>query len=130
MVFGSNIIQTRLPDAQHLLRAKKNGKLVVFDPDYCSTSAKADEWVSLKLDTDAAMGLGLAKVIIDRNLHDQEFLRDFTDMPVLVRQDNGKRLLAAEVKALAAVRQLHGEFSLQVGPRRFQAFRVENGEAL
>lgn len=102
MVLGSNIIQTRLPDAQHLLRAKKNGKLVVFDPDYCSTSAKADEWVSLKLDTDAAMGLGLAKVIIDRNLHDREFLRDFTDMPVLVRKDNGKRLLAGEVKALAA----------------------------
>jgi anaerobic selenocysteine-containing dehydrogenase len=102
MVFGSNIIQTRLPDAQHLLKAKKNGKLVVFDPDYCSTSAKADEWVSLKLDTDVAMGLGLAKVIIDRNLHDREFLRDFTDMPVLVRKDNGKRLLAGEVKTLAA----------------------------
>jgi anaerobic selenocysteine-containing dehydrogenase len=102
MVFGSNIMQTRLPDAQHLLKAKKNGKLVVFDPDYCSTSAKADEWVSLKLDTDAAMGLGLAKVIIDRNLHDREFLRDFTDMPILVRKDNGKRLLAGEVKTLAA----------------------------
>jgi len=100
MVLGSNVIQTRLPDAHHLLRAKKNGKLVVFDPDYCSTSAKADEWVSLKLDTDAAMGLGLAKVIIDRNLHDEDFLRDFTDMPLLVRKDNGKRLLAADVKTL------------------------------
>lgn len=102
MVFGSNVIQTRLPDAQHLLRAKRNGKLVVFDPDYCSTSAKADEWVSLKVDTDAAMGLGLAKVIIDRKLYEAEFLKDFTDMPILVRRDTGKRLLAAEVKVLAA----------------------------
>ncbi len=101
MVWGSNIIQTRLPDAQHLLRAKKNGKLVVFDPDYCSTSAKSDEWVSLKLDTDAAMAMGMAKIIIDRNLHDKAFLSDFTDMPLLVRKDNGKRLLATDVKALA-----------------------------
>jgi len=102
MVLGSNIIQTRLPDAHHLVEAKKNGKLVVFDPDFCSTAAKADEWVPLKPDTDAAMGLGMAKVIIDRKLYDENFLKDFTDMPILVRKDNGKRLRASEVKALAS----------------------------
>ena len=102
MVFGSNIIQTRLPDAHHLVEAKKNGKLVVFDPDFCSTAAKADEWVPLKLDTDAAMGLGMAKVIIDRKLYDEKFLIDFTDMPILVRKDTGKRLRAGEVKALTS----------------------------
>jgi len=102
MVLGSNIIQTRLPDAHHLVEAKKNGKLVVFDPDYCSTAAKADEWVPLKPDTDAAMGLGMAKVIIDRNLYDENFLKDFTDMPILVRKDTGKRLRAKDVKGLAS----------------------------
>jgi anaerobic selenocysteine-containing dehydrogenase len=102
MVLGSNIIQTRLPDAHHLVEAKKNGKLVVFDPDFCSTAAKADEWVPLKPDTDAAMGLGMAKVIIDRKLYDENFLKDFTDMPILVRKDNGKRLRASEIKALAS----------------------------
>ena len=102
MVFGSNIIQTRLPDAHHLIEAKKNGKLVVFDPDFCSTAAKADEWVPLKPDTDAAMGLGMAKVIIDRKLYDEKFLIDFTDMPILVRKDTGKRLRAGEVKALTS----------------------------
>ena len=102
MVLGSNIIQTRLPDAHHLVEAKKNGKLVVFDPDFCSTAAKADEWVPLKPDTDAAMGLGMAKIIIDRKLYDENFLKDFTDMPILVRKDNGKRLRASEIKALAS----------------------------
>jgi len=100
MVFGSNIVQTRLPDAHHLVEAKKKGKLVVFDPDFCSTAAKADEWVPLKPDTDAAMGLGMAKVIIDRKLYDEKFLIDFTDMPILVRKDTGKRLRAGEVKVL------------------------------
>jgi len=101
MVFGSNLIQTRLPDAHHLVEAKTNGKLVVFDPDFCSTAAKADEWVALKPDTDAAMGLGMAKVMIDRKLYDAQFLKDYTDMPILVRKDTGKRLRAKDVPALA-----------------------------
>lgn len=132
MVFGSNLIQTRLPDAQHTLRAKKNGKLVVFDPDYCSTSAKADEWVSIKLDTDAAMGLGMAKVIIDRDLHDKDFLRDFTDMPVLVRKDTGKRLLAADVKALAeaAGNWKHPEYRSLFVIHNEKGFSILNPESL
>lgn len=100
IVLGSNLVQTRLPDVHHLIEAKKTGKVVVVDPDFCSTAAKADEWVSIKPDTDAALALGMAKVIIDRGLYDQAFLQDFTDMPVLVRKDTGKRLLAKEVKAL------------------------------
>ncbi len=102
LVFGSNIAQTRLPDAQHLLEAKRRGKLVVVDPDYSPTAAKADEWVRIALDTDGALALGMARVIIDRGLYDAAFLQDFTDMPVLVREDTGKRLLARDVAALSA----------------------------
>ncbi|EMS77258.1 molybdopterin-dependent oxidoreductase [Desulfotignum phosphitoxidans] len=102
IVLGSNLVQTRLPDVHHLIEAKKTGKVVVVDPDFCSTASKADEWVSIKLDTDAALALGLARVIIDRGLYDKAFLQDFTDMPVLVRKDTGKRLPAEQVKALKA----------------------------
>lgn len=55
IVLGSNLVQTRLPDVHHLIEAKKTGKVVVVDPDFCSTASKADEWVSIKLDTDAAL---------------------------------------------------------------------------
>jgi nitrate reductase alpha subunit len=101
LVFGSNIIQTRLPDAQHLLEAKRRGKLVVVDPDYSPTAAKADEWIGIAPDTDAALALGMARVILDRGLHDADFLRDFTDLPILVREDTGKRLRAGDVAGLA-----------------------------
>jgi anaerobic selenocysteine-containing dehydrogenase len=100
IVLGSNLVQTRLPDVHHFIEAKKTGKVVVVDPDFCSTAAKADEWVSIKPDTDAALALGMAKVMIDRDLYDKAFLQDFTDMPVLVRKDTGKRLLAKEVTVL------------------------------
>lgn len=100
MIFGSNPLVTRLPDAQHLVAAKRRGKVVVFDPDCSTTAMKADEWINLQPDSDAALALGMANVIVSRNLHDAEFLRDFTDMPLLVRKDNGKRLLAEDVPEL------------------------------
>lgn len=102
MVFGSNVFQTRIPDAKQMTEAKKNGKLVVCDPDYPVTAAKADEWVPVKPDTDAALGLGMARVIIDKKLYDASFLRDFTDFPILLRKDTGKRLLAEEVNGLVS----------------------------
>lgn len=105
MIFGSNVMQTRLPDAHHMIEAKRRGRMVVVDPDFCSTAAKADEWLPIKADTDAALALGMAKVIIDRGLYDGEFLRDFTDFPILIRKDSGKRLLAGEVAALAGAAQ-------------------------
>ncbi len=105
LIFGSNVIQTRLPDAHHLLEAKRRGRVIVIDPDFCSTAAKADQWLPIKADTDAALGLGMAKIIIDEKLYDSEFLRDFTDFPILVRKDSGKRLLAGDVFALAVEAQ-------------------------
>ena len=105
IVLGSNVLVTRLPDGQHLVAAKRNGKLVVVDPVFTATSSKADEWVQIKPDTDAALALGMAKVIIDKKLYDEHFVQDFTDLPILIRKDNGKRLLAKDVKSLAPVAQ-------------------------
>ena len=107
LIFGSNVIQTRLPDAHHLMEAKRRGRVVVIDPDFCSTAAKADEWLPIKADTDAALGLGMARVIIDRGLYDAAFLQDFTDFPILVRQDTGKRLLAGEDRKSTRLNSSH-----------------------
>jgi anaerobic selenocysteine-containing dehydrogenase len=102
LVFGSNLMATRLPDAQLLLDARKAGaKMVVFDPHYSVTAAKADEWHSISLASDAALALGMANVIISKSLHDADFLKTYTDMPLLVRSDTGKRLLASDVAGLA-----------------------------
>lgn len=123
MIFGSNVMQTRLPDAHHMIEAKRRGRMVVVDPDFCSTTAKADEWLPIKADTDAALALGMAKVIIDRHLYDAEFLRDFTDFPLLVRKDTGKRLLAGEVRALA------GAVKGRAIPEYRRLFVVRSGNA-
>lgn len=100
-IFGSNIMATRLPDAHFLVEARNLGaKIVVFDPNFSPTAAKADEWIPIKGSSDAAVALGISKVILDEKLYDETFIKTFTDMPLLVRTDNGKRLKAEEVQGL------------------------------
>ena len=101
VVFGSNPMQTRIPDAHFLTEARENGaKMIVFDPCFTATASKADEWYSIKPSSDAAVALGFAKVILDEKLYDPDFIRTYTDMPILIRSDNQKKLLAADVQGL------------------------------
>lgn len=94
MVFGSNIMSTRIPDAHFLVEARENGaKVLCFDPNYSGTAAKSDEWYSIKPSSDAAVALGLIKVILDEELYDGDFVRSYTDLPILIRSDNGKSFL-------------------------------------
>lgn len=65
-VFGSNVMVTRLIDSDLLNQTRlKGAKLVVFDPVYSATAAKADEWIRLKPSSDAALALGMAKIIVE-----------------------------------------------------------------
>jgi anaerobic selenocysteine-containing dehydrogenase len=99
LIFGSNLMGTRIPDAHFLDSAQeKGGKIVVFDPNYSVTASKADEWFSIKPSSDAAVALGLAKCIIDNDAHDKDFIRTYTDLTFLVNVKTGKKLLAHEVK--------------------------------
>lgn len=101
MVFGSNPAATRIPDAHFLVEARGNGaKVLCFDPNFSATAAKADEWYSIKPSSDAAVALGMVKVIIQEKRYDADFIRTYTDLPILIRSDNGKRLLARDVAGL------------------------------
>ncbi len=100
-IFGSNIVVTRLPDAKFLNIARERGaKIIVVDPNYTPTASKAHEWIPINPSTDAAFALGIVNVIINENLYDAEYIKTYTDLPMLVRLDNGKKLLAEEVASL------------------------------
>ncbi len=104
MIFGSNVMVTRLPDAHFLNYSREaGGKVVTFDPNYCPTAEKSDEWVQLAPDTDGAFALAAAKHIIDNDLYDREFMANFTDQPILIDTATGKRILADAVVGLSAV---------------------------
>ncbi|MGS0745280.1 molybdopterin-dependent oxidoreductase [Syntrophomonas erecta subsp. sporosyntropha] len=88
-----NYAETALNDSRFIWDAKENGmKLIVIDPRFSNTAAKADQWVPLRPGTDAALLLGMMNVILNKNLHDKKFLTDNTTGPYLVRTDNGQFL--------------------------------------
>ncbi len=61
-----------------LMEAKDRGaKLVVVNPRLSKTAEKADEWVPIKPGTDGAMALAMAKVIIDEELYDRDFVEKY-----------------------------------------------------
>ena len=92
IIWGSNVPQTRTPDAHFYTEVRyKGAKSVVICPDYSEASKFADLWISVKQGTDAALAMAMGHVIlrefhIDRKAkYFEDYVRQYTDMPMLVR---------------------------------------------
>ncbi|MGE5690380.1 MAG: nitrate reductase subunit alpha, partial [Pseudomonadota bacterium] len=91
VLWGSNIPQTRTPDAHFLAEARYRGqKVVVVSPDYAGHTKFADHWLAAEPGSDGALALAMAHVIF-REFHVErrvprfdDYLRRYTDMPCLV----------------------------------------------
>ena len=100
LLVGANPLETRIPDAHFIFDAAAQGaRIVVVDPVFSSTASKADTWVQLQSGTDAAFALGMAHVLLRDGLWKPEFVRTYTDGPLLVREDTGTRLREADIVA-------------------------------
>lgn len=95
---GKNLVENKMADAHWFIECMERGaKIVVIAPEYGAPSTKADYWIPVRPATDAALWLGVTRVMIDRKWYDETFIKRFTDFPLLVRLDTGKRLRAAEL---------------------------------
>ncbi len=56
----------------------RGAKLIVTDPRRSSSAERADIWLPLKAGSDAAMMLGWLKVILDEELYDKKFVKNWT----------------------------------------------------
>ena len=100
IAWGSNVNVTRIPDAKFFLEAGYNGtKRVGIFTDYSQTAIHCDEWLSPDPGSDTALALGMAQEIVRAELYDEAHLKEQSDMPLLVREDTGKFLQAADVEA-------------------------------
>jgi nitrate reductase / nitrite oxidoreductase, alpha subunit len=98
VVWGMNWISTKMPDAHWLTEARLKGtKVVVIACEYSSTSSKADQAVVVRPGTTSALALGFANVILRDKLYDADYVKRWTDLPVLVRTDTLKCLRAKDV---------------------------------
>jgi anaerobic selenocysteine-containing dehydrogenase len=90
VIWGANYTETQPLTWRRIRDAKEKGaKLVVIDPRFTSTASKADEYISIRPGTDAALALGMMKVILEKGLADKPFMTRYTVAPFLVRSDNG-----------------------------------------
>jgi nitrate reductase alpha subunit len=97
---GKNLVENKLTDSHWFIECMERGaKIVVIAPEYGPPSTKADYWIPIRPQTDAALWLGITKLMIDKKWYDETFIKRFTDFPLLVRTDNLKRLRAHEVFA-------------------------------
>jgi len=101
IAWGSNVPQTRTPDAHFFVEARYNGtKVVAVTPDYAEVAKLSDLWLHPKQGTDAALAMAMGHVIlkeffIDRQVpYFQDYCRRYTDMPMLVRlKQDGDRFV-------------------------------------
>ena len=100
ILWGSDMVQTRIPDAHFFSDIRAKGvKTVYISPYYDPTATFVDEWVRPRQGTDAALALGMCHVIVKKGLVKNDYVKRTTSGPVLVRGDNGKYLRAADLKA-------------------------------
>lgn len=68
------------PHAQRIIEGQTSGAtLIVIDPRLSNTSAKSDIWLPAYSGTEGALLLAMARVLLDEDLYDREFVRDWVD---------------------------------------------------
>ncbi len=112
LLWGSNVPQTRTPDAHFYTEVRYKGtKSVVICPDYSEAAKFADLWLHPKQGTDAALAMAMGHVILKefhlagRSAYFDEYCRKTTDMPMLVTLEKagdgfapGRLLRAADLE--------------------------------
>jgi anaerobic selenocysteine-containing dehydrogenase len=85
LAFGVSILESQKPLARNLRmwgkirRERPNrAKVVVIDPRYSVTAAKADQWIPINPGTDGALAMAIANVIISEGLYDADFISNWT----------------------------------------------------
>ncbi|HEY7091881.1 MAG TPA: molybdopterin-dependent oxidoreductase, partial [Ktedonobacterales bacterium] len=106
LYWGYNPNVARLSHAVATTAARKRGAhLIVVDPRRVGPANKADVWLRVRPGTDAALALGIARIMIERSWYDRDFICDWTNGPLLVRMDNGRLLRYGDLNDHRILRQ-------------------------
>jgi len=98
ILWGYNPSFTRLTHATAIVEALKRGmRLIVIDPRHVGLAGKADLWLRVRPGTDGALALGIANLMIEHGWYDRDFIRNWSNGPLLVRADTGRLLTEADL---------------------------------
>src|SRR5215467_4291165 len=91
LINGANPAEAHPVGFQWFLRAKqeRGAKIVHADPRFTRTSAVADKYVRIRVGTDVAYFGGLINHVLQNNLHQVEYVRNFTNAAWIVKDAYG-----------------------------------------
>jgi nitrate reductase alpha subunit len=93
IAWGSNVPQTRTPDAHFFTEVRyKGAKTVAVTPDYSEVAKLCDLWLNPRQGTDAALAMAMGHVILKefhfgsrKSQYFEDYCRQYSDGPMLVR---------------------------------------------
>ncbi|HET7627172.1 MAG TPA: nitrate reductase subunit alpha [Bacillales bacterium] len=92
IIWGTNLPQTRTPDAHFMVESRYNGtKVVGVSPDYSEYEKFADIWLPARPGTDGALAMAMTHVILKEFYIDHptpyfiDYAKQYTDLPFLVK---------------------------------------------
>ncbi len=89
LIAGSNAAENHPASMTWINKARdeRGAKLIVVDPRFTRSAAKADIYLPLRSGTDIAFWGGLMKYVIDNNLYHEEYVVHFTNAATLINAD-------------------------------------------
>jgi anaerobic selenocysteine-containing dehydrogenase len=133
VLFWGNNITNSHADGMHgsapLRAVNKGSRLICIDPVYTNVAAKAELWLPVRPATDLALALGFLNIIINEDLYDHEFVEQWTNLPGLVRDDNGKMLTEYDL-AGTVPEEFHGPPTAVLPPELIVFWDAEKNAAV
>ncbi len=140
IAWGSNVPQTRTPDAHFFTEVRYKGtKTVSVTPDYSEVAKLTDIWLNPRQGTDAAMAMAMGHVVFkefhlgNKSEYFTDYVRNYSDMPMQVlleKQGDSyvptRNLRASDFTGALKVKN-NAEWKSVVFDKKSQSHRVPNG---
>lgn len=137
IIWGTNLPQTRTPDAHFMVEARYNGtKVIGVSPDYAEYEKFADLWLPARAGTDGALAMAMTHVIlkefyVQRTVpYFTNYAKQYTDLPFLVilnrKNENyrsGRFLHASDITE----KTVQGEWKTVVYDQNTHTLEIPNG---
>jgi DMSO reductase family type II enzyme molybdopterin subunit len=99
LIWANNPAYSAIPWYHYIVESRySGGEVVTIAPDYSPSAIHGDYFVPVRIGSDAALALSMCRVVVDEGLVDEPFVREQTDLGLLVRADNGRFLRQSDLQ--------------------------------
>ncbi len=99
LMWHINPIYTQIPNYHGVAAGRYQGSEVIhIAPDPGPSSIHADYYYPVRAGTDAALALAMCRTIIEEGIYHERFVKEQTDLPLLVRLDTKRFLRECDLK--------------------------------